>query len=233
MPLIIQGARQVGKTWLMCEFGKTEYRQAVYVNFEDEAELQTLFVSDFNISRIITQLEVFAGFKIIPSDTLIIFDEIQSAPRGITSLKYFCENTPEYHIIASDSLLGMNLHNQVSFPVGKVDFMYLYPMSFYEFLLAMGEENGLARILREKLWDISLSFAEKLKEYLRYYYNVGGMPNVVDDFVNNRDFKVVRQIQNRILTAYENDFFKICSLRNRTTTEYGMEFHSGAVEQGT
>jgi predicted AAA+ superfamily ATPase len=208
MPLIIQGARQVGKTWLMREFGKTEYRQVVYVNFEDEAELQTLFVHDFNISRIITQLEVFTGFKITPSDTLIIFDEIQSAPRGITSLKYFCENTPEYHIIASDSLLGMNLHNQVSFPVGKVDFMYLHPMSFYEFLLAMGEENGLARILREKLWDISPSFAEKLKEYLRYYFNVGGMPNVVDDFANNRDFKAVRQIQNRILTAYENDFSK-------------------------
>jgi predicted AAA+ superfamily ATPase len=208
MPLILQGARQVGKTWLMHEFGKTEYAQTVYVNFEDEMELQTLFETDFNISRIITRLEVFAGFKITPADTLIIFDEIQSAPRGLTSLKYFCEKAPEYQIIASDSLLGMNLHNKVSFPVGKVDFMYLHPMSFYEFLLAMGEENGLARILREKLWDILPSFTEKFKENLRYYFLVGGMPNVVNDFVHNRDFKAVRQNQNRILSAYENDFSK-------------------------
>jgi len=208
LPLIIQGARQVGKTWLMHEFGKTEYKKVVSVNFEENNELKTIFETDFNIDRIITRLEIFAGFRITPVDTLIIFDEIQSAHRGLTSLKYFSENAPEYHIVASDSLLGMNLHNQVSFPVGRVDFMELRPMSFYEFLLAMGEENGLARILREQLWDISVSFSEKFKEYLRYYYNVGGMPNVVNDFANHRDFHAVRMIQNRILTAYENDFSK-------------------------
>jgi len=207
-PLIVQGARQVGKTWLIKEFGKTEFQQTVYINFEFQTELQNLFVQDLNPQRIISTIEAFFQVKIDAADTLIVFDEIQSAPKGLTSLKYFCENTPEYYIIASDSLLGMNLHNKVSFPVGKVSFLYLYPMNFYEFLLAMGEENGLARILREKLWDMLPVFKEKLKEYLRYYCYVGGMPEVVANFIEKRDWREVQVIQNQILTTYESDFSK-------------------------
>jgi predicted AAA+ superfamily ATPase len=206
-PLIVQGARQVGKTWLIQEFGETEYRQMVYVNFEHAVELQDMFLQDLQTRRIISALEVFALKKITPDDTLIVFDEIQSAPKGLTSLKYFCENAPEYHIIASDSLLGMNLHNKVSFPVGKVEFLYLYPMNFYEFLLAVGE-SGLAGILENKQWDVLNIFSGKFKEYLRYYFYVGGMPEVVAEFAETRDWQRVREIQNNILNTYESDFSK-------------------------
>jgi predicted AAA+ superfamily ATPase len=206
-PLIVQGARQVGKTWLIQEFGKTEFEKTVYVNFEDTVELQNMFMQDFNIRRIIAVLEAFSGIQIAPEDTLIVFDEIQSAKKGVTSLKYFCENAPEYHVIASDSLLGMNLHNKVSFPVGKVNFLYLYPLSFYEFLLAVGE-TGLASILYEKHWDILPVFTNKFVEFLRYYLYVGGMPEVVHTFAQNRDWKKVRQIQQDILMTYQNDFSK-------------------------
>jgi len=206
-PLIIQGARQVGKTWLIKEFGKTEFKKMVYVNFEHETELQDLFLKDLHIPRIITSLEAFSGISISAKDTLIVFDEIQSAPKGLTSLKYFNENAPEYFVIASDSLLGMNLHNKVSFPVGKVSFLDLFPMSFYEFLLAVGE-TGLARILDEKLWDIMNVFTEKFKEFLRYYLYVGGMPEVVAIFAKNRNWEQVRQKQLEILRTYERDFSK-------------------------
>ncbi|GHT26475.1 hypothetical protein AGMMS4957_21960 [Bacteroidia bacterium] len=206
-PLIVQGARQVGKTWLIKEFGKAEFRQMVYVNFEKETQLQDLFLQDLNPKRIIATLEAFFQVKIDAENTLIVFDEIQSAQKGLTSLKYFCEEAPEYYIIASDSLLGMNLHNKVSFPVGKVSFLYMHPMNFYEFLLAMGE-TGLAGILEKKQWDILSVFTEKFKEKLRYYLYVGGMPEVVADFVQNRDFQQVQFIQNAILTTYESDFSK-------------------------
>jgi predicted AAA+ superfamily ATPase len=206
-PLIVQGARQVGKTRLIKEFGNTDFSKMVYVNFEYHTELQNLFLQDLHIPRIISALEAFTSQKIIPKETLIVFDEIQSAPKGLTSLKYFCENAPEYHVIASDSLLGMNLHNKVSFPVGKVEFLYLYPMNFHEFLLAVGE-NGLANIVVNKQWDISNLFSNKFKEYLRYYFYVGGMPEVVAKFADDRDWKRVREIQNNILTTYESDFSK-------------------------
>jgi predicted AAA+ superfamily ATPase len=206
-PLIVQGARQVGKTWLLQEFGKAEFANMVYINFEHTTELQDLFLKDLHIPRIITVLEAFFGISISAKDTLIVFDEIQSAPKGLTSLKYFNENAPEYFVIASDSLLGMNLHNKVSFPVGKVSFLDLYPMDFYEFLLAVGEA-GLARILSEKLWSIMDVFTEKFKEFLRYYFYVGGMPEVVATFSENRDWKKVRQKQLEILTTYERDFSK-------------------------
>jgi predicted AAA+ superfamily ATPase len=206
-PMIILGARQVGKTWLLKEFGNSEYKKMIYINFEEETTLQSLFVPDFNISRIITALEAFSGSKIVADETLIVFDEIQSATKGITSLKYFCENAPEYHVIASDSLLGMLLHEKVSFPVGKVDFLHLYPMSFHEFLLAMGE-NGLAGILENKQWDILSLFSNKFTEFLRYYFYVGGMPEAVATFAQNRDWKRTRQVQNKILLAYEKDFSK-------------------------
>ena len=206
-PLIVQGARQVGKTWLLCAFGKTEFEQTIYVNFEKETRLQSLFQQDLNPKRIMAVLEAFFATKITAENTLIIFDEIQSAPKGITSLKYFHEETPEYFIAATDSLLGMNLHNKVSFPVGKVNFMYMYPMNFCEFLLAVGE-HGLAGILEKKQWDLLDVFTEKFKEYLRYYYYIGGMPEVVKNFADNRDWKSVRNIQEDILATYENDFSK-------------------------
>jgi len=206
-PLIIQGARQVGKTWLIKEFGKTAFKQTVYINFEKEIRLQDLFLQDLNPKRIIAVLEAFFETKINAENTLIVFDEIQSAPKGLTSLKYFCEDAPEYFVIASDSLLGMNLHSKVSFPVGKVSFLNLFPMSFYEFLLAAGE-TGLARILDEKLWDMLPVFTDKFKEHLRYYYYTGGMPEVVNDYAINRDWKNVRKKQEEILATYENDFSK-------------------------
>jgi len=206
-PLVIQGARQVGKTWLIKEFGKTEFKQTIYVNFEREIRLQDLFLQDLNPKRIIATLEAFFATKIDVESTLIVFDEIQSAPKGLTSLKYFCEDAPEYFIVASDSLLGMNLHNKVSFPVGKVNFVYMFPMSFYEFLLAIGE-LGLTGVLEKKQWDLLPVFTEKLKENLRYYCYIGGMPEVVNDFVETRDWRNVRKKQEEILTTYENDFSK-------------------------
>lgn len=206
-PLILRGARQVGKTWLLQEFGRTSYTKFVYINFEETPALQTVFANDFNIERILTVLQIYAGTEITAEDTLIIFDEIQSVERGITSLKYFCENAPQYHIIAAGSLLGMGLHNAVSFPVGKVDFMDLRPLSFAEFLLAL-DETALVGALKEKDWKVISVFADKLKEYLRYYLYIGGMPEVVDAFVKIRDWQLIRRIQNRILNAYEGDFFK-------------------------
>ena len=207
-PLIFYGARQVGKTYLLTEFGKTEFRQMVYINFERAEEMQTIFLHDLDPKRLITAFEFYSGLKITPVDTLIVLDEIQAAKRCITSLKYFCEEAPEYQIIAAGSLLGINLHPGESFPVGKVDMLTLYPMSFYEFLLAMGEENGLAGILREKRFDIINSFNDKFNEYLKYYFYVGGMPEAVAAFAENRDWKKSRSIQNKILKNYRNDFSK-------------------------
>ncbi|NLA24718.1 MAG: ATP-binding protein [Bacteroidales bacterium] len=206
-PLVFYGARQVGKTYLIQKFGEAEYRQIVYINFERAKEMQNVFLQDLDPKRLITQFEIFAGFKITPDDTLIVLDEIQAAPQGITSMKYFNEEAPEYQIIAAGSLLGINLHEGESFPVGKVDMLTLYPMSFYEFLLAMGE-NGLARVIEEKLYDSFNNFAEKFKEFLKYYFFIGGMPEVVLHFAQHRDFNQVRQIQNKILENYRNDFSK-------------------------
>ncbi|GHT34224.1 ATPase [Bacteroidia bacterium] len=207
-PLVFLGARQVGKTWLIKEFGKREYHQMAYINFDDKDAPKSLFLQNFDIKRIITELELYLGFKITADDTLIVFDEIQSAAQGITSLKYFHEKSPEYQIIAAGSLLGINIHPGESFPVGKVKTLELYPMSFYEFLLAMDEENGLARILTEKLWEHLPSFAEKFKEFLRYYFYIGGMPEVVAAFAQNRDWNRARKIQNEILSNYQSDFSK-------------------------
>ncbi|GHU09471.1 ATPase [Betaproteobacteria bacterium] len=206
-PLVFLGARQVGKTWLIQEFGKTEYRQMVYINFERATTLREIFLPDLDVKRLITSFELYSNLKITPEDTLIVLDEIQTAPRGITSLKYFYEDAPEYQIIAAGSLLGINLHENESYPVGKVDFLELRPMSFYEFLLAM-KEDGLARILDEKLWDALPSFTEKFTEYLRYYFYIGGMPEVVAHFAEHRDWKKARQLQNKILKTYRSDFSK-------------------------
>lgn len=206
-PLIVRGARQVGKTWILQEFGRTAYARVVYVNFEETPSLRAIFSDDFDIERIITVLQIHAQTTIASEDTLIIFDEIQSADRGITSLKYFCEKAPQHHVVAAGSLLGMNLHSEISFPVGKVDFLDLRPLSFSEFLLAFNESD-LVEALNKRNWNIISVFTNKLKDYLRYYFYVGGMPEVVDAFVKTRDWQLVRRIQNRILNSYEGDFSK-------------------------
>jgi len=206
-PLIVRGARQVGKTWLLQEFGRTSYAKFIYVNFEETSSLQTIFTGDFEIERIITVLQIYAQTTITAEDTLIVLDEIQSAERGVTSLKYFCEKAPQYHVIAAGSLLGMGLHSHVSFPVGKVDFLDLRPLSFSEFLLSQNE-TALVEALKAKNWSVVSMFTAKLKEYLRYYFYVGGMPEVVDAFAQTRDWQLVRRIQNRILNSYEGDFSK-------------------------
>jgi len=206
-PLIVRGARQVGKTWLLKEFGKTAYKQIVYVNFEDSPNLKSLFKDDFNIKRIISTLEITTKISIIPDETLLIFDEIQAADRGITVLKYFCENAPEYHVAAAGSLLGIAFHKHESFPVGKVDFLDLQPMSFSEFLVAIGEER-LKEAIYQQDWVLLSVFRNKLNEFLRYYFFVGGLPEVVQTYIETNDFQKVRFVQNRILLSYEGDFSK-------------------------
>jgi predicted AAA+ superfamily ATPase len=206
-PLIVRGARQVGKTWLLQEFGRTSYAKLIYVNFEETPSLQSIFSSDFDIERIVTILQIHTQSIITADDTLIVLDEIQSAERGITSLKYFCEKAPQFHVIAAGSLLGMGLHSHVSFPVGKVDFLDLRPLSFSEFLLSQNEK-ALVDALKSRDWGVVSIFTEKLNEYLRYYLYIGGMPEVVDAFSKTRDWQLVRRIQNRILNSYEGDFSK-------------------------
>ncbi|MCC8199957.1 MAG: ATP-binding protein [Tannerellaceae bacterium] len=206
-PLIVRGARQVGKTWLIKEFGKTEYEQTAYINFENSKALQTLFTTDFDIPRIITALQIQIGLQIHPENTLIILDEIQEAEGGLTSLKYFYENAPEYHVIAAGSLLGVALHSTKSFPVGKVDFMDLYPLNFSEFLLALNQKP-LLELLESKNWELIKTFKEKYIQFLRQYYYIGGMPEVVSSFIQENDFTAVRNIQKQILISYEQDFSK-------------------------
>ena len=206
-PLIMLGARQVGKTYLLKQFGETNYKQVAYINFERPNAPINLFETGFDTDRIITVLNAFCQMRITADDTLIIFDEIQAAPKGITALKYLYEETPQYHIIAAGSLLGINIHPDESFPVGKVDFMKLYPMSFYEFLLAMGE-IGIVELLEKRDLENLKFFNNKLINLLRYYLYIGGMPEVVADFVENRDWINARNIQNQILNSYRNDFSK-------------------------
>lgn len=205
-PLVILGARQVGKTWLMKEFGKEAYKKCAYVNFEDNDDLRGMFEHDFDIQRIIANLQ-WATDVTIDEDTLIILDEIQEAPRGITALKYFQEKAPQYHVIAAGSLLGIAMHKNDSFPVGKVDFMNLYPLSFYEFLNAIGEKK-MVDLLQAKDWTMLTMVRAKFEERLRQYYFVGGMPAAVLAFVNDGDLNKVRTIQKSIIEAYERDFSK-------------------------
>ncbi len=206
-PLIIQGARQVGKTWVMKNFGEAAYKKYVYINFETNKRLAHLFIENYDVKRILLALEVESGIDITPKDTLIIFDEIQEVQGGLTSLKYFYENAPEYHIVAGGSLLGIALRSQTSFPVGKVDFMYLYPLNYLEYLDAMGEQK-LLKLLKSQDWEMIKLFKNKYIELLRQYYYVGGMPEAVQSFVEDRDFARVREIQHFILNAYEQDFSK-------------------------
>ena len=205
-PLIMLGARQVGKTWLMQEFAREAYKNSVYVNFEDNEILRELFVHDFDIPRIISAIQWSTGVT-IDENTLIILDEIQEAPRGITALKYFAEKAPQFHVIAAGSLLGIAMHRNDSFPVGKVDFMRLHPLSFFEFLDAVGESR-MVNLLRTKDWNMITAFRTKFEERLRQYYFVGGMPAVVSAFVKDGNPEKVRNVQKNILEAYERDFSK-------------------------
>lgn len=206
-PLIIEGARQVGKTWLMKEFGRQAYQDTVYVNFDSNSKMAELFASDLNTNRLIMGLELYAGRKIDPNNTLLIFDEVQEVPRALTSLKYFCENAPQYHIVCAGSLLGIALHQGTSFPVGKVDFLKLYPLSFKEFLMAIDKER-FAQLLDEKDFEMITNFKKTYINAMKQYFFVGGMPEAVRNFAENKDFNEVREIQKRILTAYEQDFSK-------------------------
>ncbi|AEC01497.1 ATP-binding protein [Parasphaerochaeta coccoides] len=206
-PLIIRGARQVGKTWLMKEFGRTEYEHTVYISFDNNQLMKELFSVDFNVIRLITGIELYAGHKINPANTLIIFDEVQEVPTALTSLKYFNENKPEYQIICAGSLLGIALHQGTSFPVGKVEFLDLYPLSFIEFMLAMGK-GQFASLLGKHDFAMVSSFRQEYIDLLKHYYYVGGMPEAVLSFATDRNFPEVREIQKRILVAYEQDFSK-------------------------
>ncbi|WP_423055604.1 ATP-binding protein [Acetobacterium carbinolicum] len=206
-PLIIRGARQVGKTWLMKNFGQKTYDHVVYINFDNNQQMQDLFEANMKIERIITGLELYSGNKIDPENTLLIFDEIQEVPKALTALKYFNENAPEYQIICAGSLLGVALHKGTSFPVGKVEFLDLYPLSFTEFMKAMGKEQFF-ELIEKGDYELANTFKQEYIDLLKYYYFVGGMPEVVVNFVNDQDFNEAREIQKRILTAYEQDFSK-------------------------
>jgi predicted AAA+ superfamily ATPase len=206
-PLLIRGARQVGKTWIMKEFGKAHYEKLAYINFDNNERMENLFSGNLDISRIITALQIESGVTIEAKNTLIIFDEIQEVPRALTSLKYFYENAPQYHIVAAGSLLGVALHPGTSFPVGKVDFMELYPLSYIEFLNATGNEN-LASLLATKDFELITSFKGKYIDLLKQYYYIGGMPEAVSSFIETHDYTKVREVQNRLLMAYEQDFSK-------------------------
>jgi len=206
-PLIIRGARQVGKTWLMREFGEKAYEETVYINFDNNLQMEELFSVDMRIERIITGIELYVGHKINAENTLLIFDEIQEVPKALSALKYFNETAPQYQIVCAGSLLGVALHHGTSFPVGKVEFMDLYPLSFTEFMRAMEKERFID-LLEKGDFDMATTFKQEYIDLLKHYYYVGGMPEVVQRFADNRDFNEAREIQGRILAAYEQDFSK-------------------------
>lgn len=205
-PLILQGARQVGKTYILKEFGAREYSEVVYINCDDNNDMQNMFV-DYDVDRIIRSMSAISGVSIKPSTTLLILDEIQEVERGLASLKYFCEKAPEYHVAVAGSLLGITLHEGTSFPVGKVDMLYMYPMDFEEFLLAMGKEQ-LVELLRNNSWAALTPLRGMLTELLRQYYFVGGMPEAVKAYVERGDIWEVRSIHSKIIDAYRNDMSK-------------------------
>lgn len=206
-PLILWGARQVGKTWLMKEFGRRYYDNTVYISFYNNTRMTDLFVQDYDPRRILNAIEVILHVSIEPEKTLLIFDEIQSAPKVIESLKYFCEEAPGYHIVAAGSLLGIAMHEGVSFPVGKVNELRLYPMNYREFLAAMGE-NRLLSYLDDPESSEMRDFSVEYRDLLKKYMCVGGMPEVVETYVETGDFNEVRELQNSILSQYEGDFGK-------------------------
>ena len=210
-PLLVTGVRQCGKTYLIKEFGRTEFEEMAYFNFDGNTGLKSIFDYDFNVERIMDELgNVIYGKKIIPGKTLVVFDEIQDCPRAIQSLKYFCENMPELHLIAAGSLLGVALRKEgISFPVGKVDRMEMYPMSFEEFVMADGGENyisGSSRLALER--EVPEIYTVPLEKFLKNYYITGGMPEAVQTWVDTHDYREVEEVQDRILKDYADDFGK-------------------------
>lgn len=241
-PLILKGARQVGKTYILKEFGEKYYNDMVYFNFDHDEGLSDLFKNTKDPKRIIEQLALASGKKIVPNDTLIFFDEIQECPNALNSLKYFCEEVPEYHIVCAGSLLGIRL-SRTSFPVGKVDFLDLYPLNFKEFLKALGEDDLIDLINKNDINLITV-FSDKLKIYLKQYMYIGGMPEVLETYIKNKDFNEVRKKQEVLLQAYEQDFSKhapnnvvprIRQLWNNIPTQLAKEnkkFIYGLVKEG-
>ena len=205
-PLILNGARQVGKTWILQEFGRNYYSKTAYINMDKNPRMQALFY-DFDTDRLIQGFKAETGINIEPENTLVILDEIQEIPEAITSLKYFCENARNYHIAVAGSLLGVSKHKGVSFPVGKVNFLNLYPLNYEEFLLAVGEDS-LVDLMNENNPDMVTVFSDRFKNLLKEYYYIGGMPEVVLSYVQHKDYNRVRKIQEEILSAYEKDFSK-------------------------
>ena len=210
-PLLVTGVRQCGKTYLIKEFGRTEFEEMAYFNFDGNTGLKSVFDYDFNVERIMDELgNIIYGKKIIPGKTLVVFDEIQDCSRAIQSLKYFCENMPELHLIAAGSLLGVALRKEgISFPVGKVDRMEMYPMSFEEFVMADGGENyisGSSRLALER--EVPEIYTVPLEKFLKNYYIIGGMPEAVQTWVDTHDYKEVEEVQDRILKDYADDFGK-------------------------
>lgn len=242
-PLILEGARQVGKTWLVKDFARKHYDNIAYINFEEQVYLRDLFEPDFDVTRIIPAIGAATHQRCQPSKTLIFFDEIQEAHNGLTALKYFYENAADYHVVAAGSLLGLELHRQVSFPVGKVQFLTLYPMSFLEFLDAVGEQ-ALVGFIERREWENIRLFGSKIKNLLKHYYYVGGMPEAVLSFSERQDWGEVRDIQKEILNSYNRDFSKhapqeivprIKQLWNSLPAQLGREnrkFMYGVVKEG-
>ena len=208
LPLILKGARQVGKTWILTEFGKAAFGDVLYINFENAPGLKEVFDGDISPQRIIDLLGALHGKRIKPEETLLIFDEVQEIPHALTSLKYFAETAPEYAICCAGSMLGVALHSGTSFPVGKVDFLTLQPFNFEEFLLANGEDTLIGFIKNEGIREIPRAIADKLTDYLKFYFVIGGMPSAVDSWLGTRDFSAVESRQRDILETYENDFSK-------------------------
>lgn len=204
-PLILEGARQTGKTWLARELGKSQFESFVEVNFEKLQETRSLFETNFDLNRILLAIQAVTGKKVIPGKTLLFFDEIQFARRGLLSLKYFHDEMPELHIIAAGSLLGVIDHQDDSFPVGKVSFLHVYPLCFTEFLCAIGRD-GLVDLLLSKDYTAIDTFSSTYVDLLRQYYYVGGMPEAVKIYAEEQDYKAVRRVQNEILESYKNDF---------------------------
>lgn len=242
-PLIIRGARQVGKTWLMKEFGKTCYEKCAYINFDDNTRMEKLFDEDFDLDKILQGLKLESGVNIEPQNTLIILDEIQENPKALKALKYFCENVNEYHIVSAGSLLGVAIHQGSSFPVGKVNFLDLYPLSFFEFMEAIGQKDFLELIKQNDVGLLGV-FSSKIREYLKLYYYIGGMPEVVNSYIQNDNLLEIREIQENLLDAYERDFSKhapsnivprIRQLWNNIPTQLAKEnkkFIYGLVREG-
>ena len=206
-PLIVLGARQVGKTYSLLDFGKQNYKHVAYINCDENEQAKNLFVQDYNMERVLFAIAAIAGVPVVPGDTLIILDEIQEIQKGLASLKYFCENAPEYHVCVAGSLLGITLRHGESFPVGKVDMIRMFPMSFTEFLIARGR-NLMAEQLQKKNWYMLTGLHLTLVQMLREYYLVGGMPEVVKTYLKTNDPNSVRKVQNKILIAYRNDIAK-------------------------